>query len=97
MSGSREAILGAVRRATERMAPTAAEPPAYRRGLGLPPDALLDRFAGRLADYDVAVLRAPQAEIAATAAAQLAARGVRTLLVPPDLPESWRPSGPSVV
>jgi len=99
VSGARDAILGAVRHATARMAPPdEAEPPAaYRRDLGLPPAALLDRFAERLADYDVTVLRAAEAEIAATAAAQLAGRGIRTLLVPPDLPEAWRPSGPTLV
>ena len=97
MSIARDAILSAIRRATERMVPIQTEAPTYRRALGLPPDALLDRFAGRLADYDVTVLRAPEAEIAATADAQLTARGVRKLLIPPDLPEAWRPSGPSVV
>lgn len=97
MSGAREAILGAVRRATERMAPTEAEPPAYRRDLGLSPEPLLERFAGRLADYGVTVLHVAEAEIAATAAARLAARSIRTLLIPPDLPEAWRPSGPSFV
>jgi L-lactate dehydrogenase complex protein LldG len=99
MSEARDAILGPVRQATARMAPPGgAEPPAaYRRDLGLPPAALLDRFADRLADYEVTVLRVAEAEIAATAAAQLAARGIRTLLIPPDLPETWRPSGPTLV
>ncbi len=97
MSGARDAILGAIRQATARIPPVAAEPPAYRRDLGLPPAALLDRFVERLTDYDVTVLRVPEAEIAATAAAQLAERGVRTLLIPPDLPQAWRPSGPGLV
>lgn len=97
MSDARAAILGAIRRATERMPPAEAEPPAYRRELDLPPPALLDRFAGRLADYDVTVIRAAEVEIATAAAARLTARGIRTLLIPPDLPEGWRPSGPAIV
>ncbi len=97
VSGARDAILGVIRQATARMAPGGAELPAYRRDLGLPPAALLDRFVDRLTDYDVTILRAPEAGIAATATAQLAERGIRTLLIPPDLPEAWRPSGPSLV
>jgi L-lactate dehydrogenase complex protein LldG len=98
---ARDAILGAVRRATARtpLLPGDAElPAAYRRDLGLPSAALLDRFAGRLADYDVTVLRAAEDETADAAEARLAERGVRTLLIPPDLPEAWRPaSGPTLV
>jgi len=99
VSEARDAILGAVRQATARMVPPGeAEPPAaYRRDLGLPPAELLDRFADRLADYDVTVLRAAEANIAAIATARLAERGVRTLLIPPDLPEAWRPVGPALV
>lgn len=44
------------------------------------------------------VLRvASEPEIAATAAARLAERGIRALLIPPDLPQARRPSGPTLV
>ncbi|MBV8097117.1 MAG: LUD domain-containing protein [Acetobacteraceae bacterium] len=97
MSGAREAILGSVRRATERMPTGVVELPGYRRALGLDPAALLDRFAERLKDYDVTVLRVPEAQIATTASARIAERGIRTLLIPPEFPEAWRPSGPTLV
>lgn len=101
MSAARDAILGAVRQATARMAPGslegAPETPAYRRDLGLPATEVLGRLESRLRDYDVTVLRAAEGEIAAVAAAQLAERGVGTLLVPPDLPGDWRPAGPAIV
>lgn len=90
---SREAILGAIRGATSRIPAAGSPPPGYRAGLDLPLPALLDRFEKRLSDYGVTVLRAPEAGIAGAAAAQLAARGIGALLIPPGLPEAWRPDG----
>jgi L-lactate dehydrogenase complex protein LldG len=97
VSAARDAILGAIRAATARMPAAEAAPPGYRRDLGLPAAAVLDTFESRLRDYDVTVLRAPEGGIAAAASAQLAARHITTLLVPPDLPASWRPAGPEFV
>lgn len=98
VSGSaRDAILGAVRAATARAPQPTRSEPGYRRDLGLPRAELLDRFAARLRDYDVTVFRVPEAEIAATATAQLTERRIRTVVIPPGLPETWHPSGPTLV
>ena len=59
--------------------------------------AVLDRFAERLALAHVEVRRAPAGEIAAEAALVCAERAVRRLGVPPGLPSGWRPAGVDVV
>ena len=98
----REAILGAIRQATQRIpSPEEGVPRDYRRGLDLTPGELLDRLASRLADYGVTVLRAKEAEIAEIASAQLVTRRIGTILIPPGLPRAWRPQerpdGPQLV
>lgn len=94
----RDAILGAVRQATQRIPPPSEDASqGYRRGLDLTPGELLGRFASRLADYGVTVLRAKEAAIAEIAAAQLATRRIGTLLIPPGLPQAWRPQGPQLI
>ena len=53
------------------------------------------RFIERLADYHVTVLRARgDGEIGEVATRQLAAREIASLVIPPDLAFSWRPSAP---
>ena len=95
---SRDAILAAIRQATERIPPPAGSPPQdYRRSLDVAPGDLLDRFASRLADYGVTVLHAKEAEVAHVASAQLATRRIGTLLIPPGLPQAWRPQGPQLI
>ena len=98
MSG-RDTILGAIHQATQRIPPSSEESTTqdYRRSLDLTPGELLDRFASRLADYGVAVLHAKEAEIAEIASAQLATRRIGTLLIPPGLPQAWRPRGLELV
>ena len=50
---------------------------------------LLALLADRLADYKAAVRLSTADQLAATVAAALAERGVRSLAVPPGLPEAW--------
>lgn len=58
--------------------------------LGLPPDVdLVELFAERVADYRATVHRTTADELSATIAAVLATRGVRTLVTPAGIPESW--------
>ena len=97
MSGSRDAILGSIRSATARMAPGEESTPAYRRSLDLSREETLERFESRLADYGVTVLRARARQVAGVASAQLGTRRVETLLIPPGLPEAWRPQGPRMI
>ena len=86
---SRELILGRVRAAL-RDAPVPGEVPRdYRRaGSGTAdPEVLVDR----LVDYRAEVHRVSSAEVAATVTGLVGAGGA--VLVPPGLPEQWRPEG----
>ncbi len=94
---ARDEILGRIRAIAK--AP-AAEPhvPAYNLRWDAPREQIIARFAERLADYGVTVLRArSDNDIRPTAEHQLARRGIATLVVPPDLPATWRPKTPSPI
>jgi L-lactate dehydrogenase complex protein LldG len=52
---------------------------------------LIERFTDRLVDYKAKVSRVAEADLAGAIAAACAARRVRRLVVPADLPESWAP------
>jgi L-lactate dehydrogenase complex protein LldG len=70
---------------------------AYARTTALGRDAIVERFAERLADYEADVRRcAPGAE-AETVTAALAARDARRIGVPADLPAALRPTGVDLV
>lgn len=70
---------------------------AYRQSWTPDRAELIARFAQRLADYHVTVLQArSELDIRDVAAAQLAARGITTLVIPADLPASWRPAAPAL-
>jgi L-lactate dehydrogenase complex protein LldG len=86
---SREVILGRVRAAL-RDAPVAPEATRDYRPAGTnEPD--LDVLVDRLVDYKAEVYRVTSAEVAATVAGLVGAGGA--VLVPPGLPEQWRPEG----
>jgi L-lactate dehydrogenase complex protein LldG len=86
---SRELILGRVRAAL-RDAPVVPEVPRDYRPAGTnTPD--LDVLVDRLVDYKAEVYRVTSAEVAATVAGLVGAGGA--VLVPPGLPEQWRPAG----
>jgi L-lactate dehydrogenase complex protein LldG len=55
------------------------------------PAERLAQFFHRVAEYKAAVHPVAPAELPGAIAAALAARGVRTLVVPPDLPDGWAP------
>jgi L-lactate dehydrogenase complex protein LldG len=99
---ARDEVLGRVRRALGDVPPgeTAGDVPVarqYARTLGLSPEAVVERFAERLADYGADVRRcAPGAEARVVADA-LAAHGARRVGVPLDLPVPLRPAGVDVV
>ncbi|MFC5213733.1 LutC/YkgG family protein [Streptomyces coerulescens] len=92
---SRERILGRVRRA---LADVPREESPYEQAV--PRDYLrehgdrsvaqtVDLLAENLADYRAIVHRCTPADLAATIAGMLAARGAKTVLVPPGLDTEW--------
>ncbi|RRR87153.1 LUD domain-containing protein [Streptomyces sp. RP5T] len=88
---SRERILGRVRRALAD-APAADTPVerAYLREHGDRSVAeTVELLAENLADYRAIVHRCTAADLPATLAGMLAARGARTVLVPPGLAPAW--------
>jgi L-lactate dehydrogenase complex protein LldG len=98
MSAAREEILRRVQGAL-RGVPNRAEmaetplPREYRRA-GTDDRAELTRhFVDRLVDYKAKVQRVTDADLPAAISAACAARGVRRLVVPRDLPEAWVPDG----
>jgi L-lactate dehydrogenase complex protein LldG len=65
----------------------------YRRAGSAAREDLVDRFTDRLVDYKARVRQVAEAALPAAIAAALAARDVRRLVVPPDLPRDWAPAG----
>lgn len=92
MSG-RDEIVARIR-AARGVAP-AVHVPAYRHRWDAPRSEIVSRFAERLADFNVGVLHVhSDVEVRAVAARRLAERGIASLVIPHDLPMSWRPLHP---
>lgn len=93
MSG-RDAVLSAVRGALAGQPPVPVAEHAHRRVSEAGPAERLELFFARVSDYDVHVERLATAQlIALRAGERLAALGIGEVVVPPDLPEDWRPPG----
>ncbi|MGW0912826.1 LutC/YkgG family protein [Streptomyces sp. NPDC002784] len=89
---SRERILGRVRRALADVGPDEDRPVerAYLRQHGeRSAEETIVLLAENLADYRAIVHRCSPDDLPATIAGLLAARGARTVLVPPALEPSW--------
>ncbi|MFF1301280.1 lactate utilization protein C, partial [Streptomyces sp. NPDC058307] len=88
---SRERILGRVRRAlADAPAEDAPIERAYLREHGdRSVEETVELLAENLADYRAIVHRCTAADLPATLAGMLAARGSKTVLVPPGLERSW--------
>jgi len=94
MSTAREEILARIRGALGSASPAGAPiPRAYRQVAEDTPEERLERFAERVAEYRASVRRCDEAGLPATIAEACAARGVKRLVVPPDVPEAWIPAG----
>lgn len=65
----------------------------YRRSETADHEEVVERFAERVADYKVAVQRVEEAALAQAITAACVMHGVRRLVVPADLPQSWLPAG----
>ena len=96
MSGSREAVLGRIRRALgERPVSPAASydaiPRSYIRSGKLDPQAPIELFQSRIEHYDGGVHRCDRTAIAETISTVLTARGRRRLVVAAGVPSEWLP------
>ena len=91
MSSGRQRILDQVARGLRGLGQ--GRDPAisreYGREGGLDQTAVLDLFRKRVEDYNASVLRCPPADLAATVAQTLQARGLGRLAVPATLPGGW--------
>lgn len=85
---ARNEILKSVRQAIGE--PSTAPP--IRRSYIQSATVDLAQFASRLEDYNAGVYYCSPAELSATIAKAMTARGKRTLLIPPHLPPEWLPS-----
>ena len=95
---ARDEIVARIRAANTGARTPAPHLPAYRQATPDYRATIIARFVERLADYNVTVLRAREdVEVRAVAAMQLAARGIASLVIPPDLPMSWRPQTPEPI
>lgn len=102
MSAAREEILRRVRRST-RDVPETERPEdvpierGYRNTDDAPRAEIVERFAERTAEYKAKVSRVGQAELPGAIEKALKARGVKKLVVPPGLSESWVPQSVEVL
>lgn len=99
MTSSRETVLNRIRAALKDVPPSEhPEDVAVDRGYlqvdESPEKERLERFIERVREYKAKVKIARPDDLAAAIAESCAARGVRRLVVPADLPEGWTP--PSV-
>lgn len=69
--------------------PDPAIPRQYRMSGSLSREETLDRFVERVSDYRATVIRTTPGELPSVVATRLKARGLRRLVLPPDLPEAW--------
>jgi len=94
---ARDEILGRIR-ATRHAAPEPVVASAYNRHWDAPREEIVARFIERLADYHVTVLRArTENDIRGLAERQFFARGIGSVVVPADLPATWRPASPVAI
>ena len=62
----------------------------YRRRAEEPRDRLVERFAERVADYRAEVRRVAAEDVGRAVNEACEAMGLRSVVVPPTLPDSWR-------
>jgi L-lactate dehydrogenase complex protein LldG len=98
MSTAREEILSRIR-ASLGDVPDSETPAAvpverdYRHHAETSRAEILEQFVDRLVDYKAKVRRVSEGDLPGAIASACAARGVKRLAVPADLPEDWAPSG----
>jgi L-lactate dehydrogenase complex protein LldG len=97
MNDAREEILGRVRNALVDVpdGETPADVVVDRSYFTTDPDPehRVDHFIERVTEYRAKVHRVNADALPETIAALCSSRGIRRLVLPPDIPESWVPSG----
>jgi L-lactate dehydrogenase complex protein LldG len=98
MSAGKEAILSSIRAALRDV--PADEKPSdvpvsrdYLKHSQMPREELVSLFAERVAEYRATVRRVSEEALRAAITEACRRRGVRRLVVPPDLPQAWEPEG----
>jgi L-lactate dehydrogenase complex protein LldG len=90
---AREAVLERIREALADRPPASAIPRDYE--LALPPGTdIVALFVERVGDYRASVHRTPTADLPATIAAVLNARGATRVAVPAGIPDAWLAAAP---
>jgi L-lactate dehydrogenase complex protein LldG len=98
VNAARAEMLGRIRAATLDVPATESAvwsgPVRYERTLDVDPDARVELFAERVADYRAQVVRCGGDDdaVAAVVAAAAAEQGARALVAPADLPAGWLPT-----
>lgn len=93
---ARAAILGRIREALQdgagsKQPGTVSVPRNYRQRGTTEREELVQRFLERVADYKVSLRRVAEQDLSTAISAACSARGIRSLVMPADLPESWLP------
>jgi L-lactate dehydrogenase complex protein LldG len=96
VSSAREEIL---RRVAAAGAPPGQQPVAraYRRSGALADDERVELFCRRVGEYRADVQRIDEAHVTTAISSACSARAAAKLVVPPGLPEAWRPAGVELV
>ena len=96
MSTAKQTILSRIRHATHDV-PKNERPEdvpvecGYRTENGAARSEIIDHFAEAVAEYEATVHRVDEADLREAISDALKRRGVKRLVVPPDLPEDWTP------
>ena len=98
----RDFVLGRIRKSLADVPSTESPedtpiPRDYRTTSTLPRWEILELFIERVADYKAIVTTVRPEALHPAIAASLSARGVKRLVVPADLPESWTPAGLTIL
>jgi L-lactate dehydrogenase complex protein LldF len=94
---ARHTILAAIRSALADRPDPVEVPRGYRRKSDRPREENVALFAERVGEYRATVRRAAADELGDALAELCGETGARTLAVPRDLPDTWRPSGVELV
>ncbi|HZC19094.1 MAG TPA: lactate utilization protein C [Rubrobacteraceae bacterium] len=98
MTSAREEILRRIQRATydvpkeERPEDVPVER-SYRKEDDAPHQETIERFAENVAEYEATVRRVSEAGLKEVITEVCQERGIRRLVLPPDVPEGWLPDG----
>ena len=91
MSDAKTEILGRIRGALGERRDVGEVARAYLHTADLSQTELLEAFAERVTEYRASVSRTTEAELAEKVLEVCRLRKARTLVIPPDLPETWLP------